>query len=156
MYFVRSGFVDLVMDGAVVDTIPPGGYFGEVALLTLPSKDELLKVHQLLNLYIHLSHTQCHTPPTTLPCSDVAVLLCGSTLMGVGAICLRSGLFYFSFRQNSISLPFAPGRGGAIGTHGLLRTPVVMPCTYLDRDLGTTLPGIPWDTYNPVRCGVRQ
>ncbi|KAL3143545.1 Potassium/sodium hyperpolarization-activated cyclic nucleotide-gated channel 3 [Trebouxia sp. C0009 RCD-2024] len=44
MYFVRSGFVDLVMDGAVVDTIPPGGYFGEVALLTLPSKDELLKV----------------------------------------------------------------------------------------------------------------
>ncbi|KAL3143569.1 Potassium/sodium hyperpolarization-activated cyclic nucleotide-gated channel 3 [Trebouxia sp. C0009 RCD-2024] len=44
MYFVRSGFVDLVMDGAVVDTIQPGDYFGEVALLALPPTHELLQV----------------------------------------------------------------------------------------------------------------
>ena len=45
MYFVRSGFVDLVMDGAVVDTIQPGDYFGEVALLALPPTHELLQVY---------------------------------------------------------------------------------------------------------------
>ena len=45
MYFVRSGFVDLVMDGAVVDTIAAGDYFGEVALLALPPTHELLQVH---------------------------------------------------------------------------------------------------------------
>lgn len=44
MYFVRSGFVDLVMDGAVVDTIQAGDYFGEVALLALPPTHELLQV----------------------------------------------------------------------------------------------------------------
>ena len=44
MYFVRSGFVDLVMDGAVVDSIAAGDYFGEVALLSLPPTHELLKV----------------------------------------------------------------------------------------------------------------
>ena len=44
MYFVRSGFVDLMMDGAVVDTIQAGDYFGEVALLSLPPTDELLQV----------------------------------------------------------------------------------------------------------------
>ena len=44
MYFVRSGFVDLLMDGAVVDTVQAGDYFGEVALLTLPPADELMQV----------------------------------------------------------------------------------------------------------------
>ena len=44
MYFVRTGFVDLVMDGAVVDTIQAGDYFGEVALLALPPTHELLQV----------------------------------------------------------------------------------------------------------------
>ena len=48
MYFVRSGFVDLVMDGAVVDTIQPGDYFGEVALLALPPTHELLQVPVIL------------------------------------------------------------------------------------------------------------
>ena len=48
MYFVRSGFVDLVMDGAVVDTIQAGDYFGEVALLSLPPTHELLKVPPVL------------------------------------------------------------------------------------------------------------
>ena len=47
MYFVRSGFVDLVMDGAVVDTIAAGDYFGEVALLALPPTHELVKVSLL-------------------------------------------------------------------------------------------------------------
>ena len=53
MYFVRSGFVDLVMDGAVVDTIAAGDYFGEVALLALPPTDELLQV------YILAMHAHC-------------------------------------------------------------------------------------------------
>ena len=44
MYFVRSGFVDLLMDGAVVDTIQAGDYFGEVALLALPPTHDLLQV----------------------------------------------------------------------------------------------------------------
>lgn len=44
MYFVRSGYVDLIMDGAVVDTIQPGDFFGEVALLSLPPTSELLQV----------------------------------------------------------------------------------------------------------------
>ena len=44
MYFVRTGFVDLMMDGAVVDTIQAGDYFGEVALLALPPTHELLQV----------------------------------------------------------------------------------------------------------------
>ena len=44
MYFVRSGYVDLIMDGAVVDTVQPGDFFGEVALLSLPPTSELLQV----------------------------------------------------------------------------------------------------------------
>ncbi len=44
MWFVLSGFVDLVMDGAVVDTIQAEDYFGEVALLALPPTHELLQV----------------------------------------------------------------------------------------------------------------
>lgn len=47
MYFVRSGFVDLVMDGAVADTVYPGGMFGEVALLAMPP------VHALTQVGIH-------------------------------------------------------------------------------------------------------
>ena len=52
MYFVRSGFVDLVMDGAVVDTIQAGDYFGEVALLALPPTHELLQVH-IITVHAH-------------------------------------------------------------------------------------------------------
>ena len=52
MYFVRSGFVDLVMDGAVVDTIAAGDYFGEVALLALPPTHELLQVH-IITVHAH-------------------------------------------------------------------------------------------------------
>lgn len=48
MYFVRSGFVDLIMDGAVVDTVQAGDFFGEVALLSLPPTSELLEVWPLL------------------------------------------------------------------------------------------------------------
>ena len=44
MYFVCSGFVDLVMDGAVVDTIYAGDYFGEIALLALPPTHDHLQV----------------------------------------------------------------------------------------------------------------
>ncbi len=57
MYFVRSGFVDLVMDGAIVDTIQAGDYFGEVALLALPPTHELLQVP-----------TPLPPHPTPLPC----------------------------------------------------------------------------------------
>ena len=59
MYFVRSGFVDLVMDGAVVDTIQAGDYFGEVALLSLPPTHELLKVPPVPPL--------CPPPPPAPP-----------------------------------------------------------------------------------------
>lgn len=65
MYFVRSGFVDLVMDGAVVDTIQAGDYFGEVALLALPPTHELLQVahHACTSLACMHSipmHAHCH------------------------------------------------------------------------------------------------
>ena len=51
MYFVRTGFVDLMMDGAVVDTIQTGDYFGEVALLALPPTHELLQVQPQLPVF---------------------------------------------------------------------------------------------------------
>lgn len=56
MYFVRSGFIDLIMDGAVVDTVQPGDFFGEVALLSLPPTSELLQVSFPASL-------SCHTQP---------------------------------------------------------------------------------------------
>lgn len=45
MYFIKHGYVDLLVDGVVVDTVREGDYFGEVALLPLPSKEELLEVN---------------------------------------------------------------------------------------------------------------
>lgn len=47
MYFVHAGFVDLIIDGSVADTIYPGDMFGEVALLSLPSVIDLVQVGAL-------------------------------------------------------------------------------------------------------------
>ena len=44
MYFIKHGYVDLLVDGVVVDTVREGDYFGEVALLPLPSPEDLLQV----------------------------------------------------------------------------------------------------------------
>lgn len=44
MYFVHAGFVDLIVDGSVADTVYPGGMFGEVALLSLPPVADLVQV----------------------------------------------------------------------------------------------------------------
>ena len=48
MYFIRNGYVDLKMDGAVIDTLEDGDYFGEVALLSLPPSEELLKASRIV------------------------------------------------------------------------------------------------------------
>lgn len=44
IYFMRSGYVDLIMNKAVVDTLRDGDYFGEAALMELPSPQELQQV----------------------------------------------------------------------------------------------------------------
>ena len=44
MYFIRSGYVDLIMDKLVVDTLREGDFFGEDALLSLPPADMLARV----------------------------------------------------------------------------------------------------------------
>lgn len=61
MYFVRAGFVDLIIDGTVADTVHPGDVFGEVALLTLPPEDELTQVCPALLL-------PCPAWLSALPC----------------------------------------------------------------------------------------
>ena len=44
VYFIRSGYVDLIMNKAVVDTLRDGDFFGEAALMELPSAQELQQV----------------------------------------------------------------------------------------------------------------
>ena len=44
MYFIRSGYVDLIMDKLVVDTLHDGDFFGEDALLALPPPKVLARV----------------------------------------------------------------------------------------------------------------
>ena len=53
LYFLRSGYVDLVMNKAVVDTLRDGDFFGEAALMELPSEEDLQRVRCSLPL----SHT---------------------------------------------------------------------------------------------------
>ena len=44
VYFIRSGYVDLIMNKAVVDTLRDGDFFGEAALMELPSQQDLQQV----------------------------------------------------------------------------------------------------------------
>ena len=41
LYFMRSGYVDLIMNKAVVDVLRDGDFFGEAALMELPSNPQL-------------------------------------------------------------------------------------------------------------------
>lgn len=44
IYFVQAGFVDLIIDGSVADTVYTGEMFGEVALLCVPPLQDLVQV----------------------------------------------------------------------------------------------------------------
>ena len=44
MWFIRSGYVDLIMDRLVVDTLRDNDFFGEDALLRLPLPAVLARV----------------------------------------------------------------------------------------------------------------
>ena len=50
MYFIRAGYVDLIMDKLVVDTLRDGDFFGEDALLAMPPADQLARVSVLLSV----------------------------------------------------------------------------------------------------------
>ncbi|KAK9787865.1 hypothetical protein WJX73_005550 [Symbiochloris irregularis] len=43
VYFIRSGYVDLIMNKKVVDTLHDGDFFGEAALMELPSEEDLME-----------------------------------------------------------------------------------------------------------------
>lgn len=46
VYFIRSGYVDLIMNKKVVDTLHDGDFFGEAALMQLPSDGDLTEVRK--------------------------------------------------------------------------------------------------------------
>ena len=72
MYFIRSGYVDLIMDKLAVDTLRDGDFFGEDALLALPPPEVLARVgFQPVRAFILSpeSWVLCWPglPPTSLP-----------------------------------------------------------------------------------------